>query len=247
MQKNSFLKASNYYLIFMMLCWFTITATAQQGQRDYATPSQLGMTGLIYTPNAYLPAWGMLDIGYTHFHKEAAFTFEAGKHPERTFLASMVFLPFVELSVKLTKPYANVKNEHYGLGDRSISIRLQVLKEQKYLPAILIGIQDAFGASSFFNTNYLVLTKKYDVKQISLVANLGYGISFEEERLGDHLQGIFGGAEVYWKKVNVLAEYDTDQFNVGVGYQFKKFLFLKMALVKGRYFSGSLNLRFFIR
>lgn len=234
-------------ILLIWFCEFMICLSAQETENNYATPSHLGMTGLVFTPSAYMPEWGMLDFGFTHFPKEAALTFEAGRSPERTILSSFTFLPFLELSLRTTKPYANVKNEHYGIGDRSISIRVQLFKERKKLPAIVLGIQDPFAIQSFFNTNYLVFTKKYALKKIEIVANLGYGISFEEETKGDYLQGAFGGLQMYWKKINLLAEYDTKHLNIGAGYQFRKMLFLKAALVNGRYFSGSVNLRFFIR
>lgn len=233
-------------VLMALFCIVLNAINAQQDFRNYAAPSQLGMTGLIYTPSAYLPKWGMVDFGFTHYHKNAAYTFGANEYAERSFLSSITFLPFMELSLKLTKPYTTPVDDNYGLGDRSISIRAQLMKERKHLPAILIGIQDAFGESSFFSTNYLVFTKKYSLKQFEVVANLGYGHAFKETR-GDYLQGAFGGVQAHWKAVNFLAEYDTEQLNIGLGYQFKKMLFLKAALVDGRYFSGSLSLRFFIR
>ena len=151
-------------------CILLNSANAQEDFRNYAAPSQLGMTGLIYTPSAYLPKWGMLDFGFTHYHKNAAFTKGANENAERSFLSSMTFLPFMELSIKLTKPYTTPIDDNYGLGDRSISIRTQLIKERKYLPAVLIGIQDAFGESSFFSTNYLVFTKRYSLNQFDVVA-----------------------------------------------------------------------------
>ncbi len=235
-------------LTFLMVgsCIISSSTNAQQDFRNYSAPSQLGMTGLIYTPSAYLPKWGMLDFGFTHYHKNAAFTKGANEYSERSFLTNVTFLPFMELSLKLTKPYTTPVDDNYGLGDRSISIRAQLIKERTHLPAILIGIQDILSSNSYFKTNYIVFTKKVNVKQFVMVTSLGYGHS-PEEALGDYLQGTFGGVQVYWKTVNFLAEYDTKQLNVGLGYQFRKRLFLKTALVNGRYFSGSINLRFFIR
>ncbi len=240
---NSLIKLG---LIIAVSCIVLTPIKAQQDFRNYATPSQLGMTGLIYTPSAYLPEWGMLDFGFTHYHKNAAFARGANEYAERSFLTSVAFLPFMELGLKLTKPYTTPVDDNLGLGDRSISIRTQLVKEGKHRPAILIGIQDIFSSNAYFKTNYVVFTKKTKVKQLDMVTSLGYGHS-PEEALGDYLQGAFGGIQLYWKAVNFLAEYDTDQFNLGLGYQFKKMLFLKGALVDGRYFSGSINLRFFIR
>lgn len=241
-----FNKVLKRIILSIMLGGFMICSYAQQFETNFATPSHLGMTGLIYTPSAYLPEWGMVDIGFTHYDKDAAFTFEAGNYAEHSFLANFTFLPFVEMTLKLTKPYTDVTGEHYGLGDRSISFRVQILKERKNLPAVVIGIQDPNTIQAFFNTNYIVLTKKYHLNNFAVVANLGYGLLIEETN-GDYLEGVFGGVQMHWKKFNFIAEYDTDQFNLGVGYQHNKRFFLKAALVNGRYPTGSINLRFFIR
>lgn len=234
-------------ILLILLSGSAIYSYAQQSQSDFSTPSHLGMTGLVYTPSAYMPKWGTLDFGFTHFHKNASLTFEAGESAERTFLSSVTFLPFLELSLRITKPYSKVNSDSYGIGDRSISLRAQVLKERKYVPAIVIGTQDPFAYQAFFNTNYLVLTKKYSFKKINVVTNLGYGVSFEEEARGDYLQGVFGGIQVHWQTLHSSLEYDTNHFNFGFGYQLKEFLFLKAALVNGQYFTGNINLRFFIR
>ncbi|MEM6321265.1 MAG: YjbH domain-containing protein [Bacteroidota bacterium] len=155
--------------------------------------SHFGNLGLIYTPSAYLTNWGDLYIGITHYPAKTSYTFEQGESAERSFLAHLGFLPFGEFTLKLTKPY-NSSDKNYGIGDRSVSFRLQVLKETKNRPALLVGTQDPFAVSSFFNTNYAVLSKKYQLKNLEFNANVGYGFKIEEAQ-GHILQGIFGGIQ----------------------------------------------------
>jgi len=212
---------------------------------DFTQTSHLGITGLIFTPSAYMSEWGTVDIGYTHYSPETSFTYEAGQSPERSFFINTAYLPFAEVSFKVTKPYVTPVDSIYGIGDRSISLRFQILKENKNWPALVIGTQDPFTVRAFFNTNYVVLTKKYPIKKLNLVANLGYGFALQETE-GDYLQGIFAGVQTNWKNWQLSAEYDTHSFNTGLSYSFKNWLFIKAAFINQQYFSGSISFRFSI-
>ena len=226
----------------------------QEQQNPFIAPSQLGATGLIHIPSAYIPTWATFDIGFTHYSSKASLTYEAGEAPERVLIGSVAFLPRAELSFKLTRPYSNLVKDstkwetYYGIGDRSISLRVQLVKERTQLPAIVIGIQDPFSASSFFSTNYIVLSKKYQLGKIPILANIGYGTSFEalEIRLAksEFLRGLFGGVQVHWKAFDGKIEYDTQRLNIGIGYRLKDILFFNVALIEGRYFTGNVNFRF---
>ena len=94
-------------------------------------PSLLGFPGLLHTPTAYLSDWKSLYFGMTHYPAATSFTFEPGESMERSYWTHLGFLPFGEVSIRLTKPY-NSSDKNYGIGDRSISFRLQVLKAVSY-------------------------------------------------------------------------------------------------------------------
>ena len=234
------MKKYNLVFIFAVLSIMVYPASLKAQDLSF-----FGHSGLIYTPSAYLSNWGDLNIGITHYPAATSFTFERGESPERSFWAHLGFLPFGEVSLKLTKPY-NSSDKNYGIGDRSISFRLQILKEKKNRPAILIGIQDPFSVSSFFNTNYIVLSKKHEIKQIEINANLGYGFKIEEAR-GHVLQGIFGGMQAKWRQLRIMAEYDADRINFGMGYQYGEWVSTNLALINGRYLSASLALHFSLK
>jgi len=217
--------------------------------QEFTNISPLGIPGLIYTPSAYTADWGEVQLGYTHFSQRASLSYEAGTAPERSFLASIVFLPAVELSLKVTRPYSNlVKNfvsgpRYYGIGDRSISLRVQLLKEKKNRPAILVGIQDLGTASAFFKTNYIVLSKKMMLKQVALSTTLGYGRPIGEAR-AIFLNGPFGGIQAEWKGLSGLIEYDTERINLGLTYKMKNRLAIQLGLINGQYFIISISSRF---
>lgn len=234
-------------ILILSFLFFGIVVNGQDAALAPTSPAHLGFPGLIYTPSAYLAKWKTVDIGYTHFSKGTSLTYEAGKSPERAFIASIAFLPFAEISLKLTRTYPNLIStsttawKYYGIGDRSVSLRLRLLKETKNRPAVVIGIQDpGISDLSFFNTNYVVLSKTTRFKEISISTNLGYGYSSKSE----FLHGIFGGIQTSWKSISALAEYDTTHLNIGVGYQIKNLFFIKAALAQGKYFSGNASFRF---
>jgi len=168
-------------------------------------------------------------------------------------LASIAFLPFAELSINLTRPYSNIRpgflagtdaHRNWGIGDRSYALRLRVLEETEKLPAVLIGVQDLIG-TGFFRTNYIVLSKSKRWQDVYFSANAGYGRAKNSRR--DYLQGIFGGIQTTWKQLNTTVEYDTQQVNLGVGYNFKNRIFLNLALIEAKYFSGNISFRFHLK
>ena len=241
------IKFSLIKLVVLLLFFQLIVLSKGNAQSD-SDLSNLGFPGLIYTPSAYLSDWGTVAVGMTHYHKDAAFTFEAGDNTERSFWANIGFLPFGEVTLRLTKPYnPSIPNygvsENYGIGDRSISFRLQVLKERENRPAILVGTQDPFSGSSFFNTNYIVVSKKQIFKKIEFNANVGYGFKIEEAN-GHILKGIIGGVQAKWQQIRAMLEYDATRINIGVGYQYKGWVRTNFALVNGKYLSAALAFSF---
>lgn len=229
-----------FYTCFLVVQGFYLT-----GQVSSSTSqSLLGYSGLLYTPTAYTQEWGSVYAGFTHYDKMAAVTFEAGINPERSFIANMGFLPFAEFTIRLTKPYQS--NGEYGIGDRSISGRMQVLKERKWMPAILVGFNDLANESSYFNTTYIVASKQLVHRDFLLNGNIGYGHKLHPARR-HYLIGVFGGVAVSWKGLEGMVEYDADNVNVGMGYTFKNILFAKAALLNLQYPSLSIGMQMNIR
>ncbi len=231
----------NYFSLIFILAISCLGAYKADGQGL----SVFGHPGLIHTPSAYLSKWKQVSAGMTHYPAATSFTAEAGESPERSFWAHLGFLPFGEVSFRLTKPY-NSQNKNYGIGDRSLSFRLQLLKEKKQLPAIVIGTNDPFSVSSFFNTTYIVLSKKFTVNPVIIAPSLGYGFKIGTAR-NYILQGLFGGVQVNWKQCRVMLEYDGEYTNMGIGYQLKELMSLNFALIDRQYFSGLVAFTFSLK
>jgi len=235
-------------VILFLFCFFSSTVFGQlvsKQQLDLDNTSILGYSGFIYTPSAYVSQWGNIRFGASHYDSNTRFTSRGDlTNNERSFWANIGFLPFAELTIRLTKPYNSEKQ--FGLGDRSISFRGQILKENETRPAILFGVQDIFTQASFFSAIYGVATKTFDFGRLDFVGNIGYGFKRKNARK-DILKGVFGGIQIKWQDVNWLCEYDADHLNMGLGYRFKKILAAKVALAQLKYLTGSITVQFSLK
>jgi len=119
---------------------------------------------------------------------------------------------------------------------------VQLLEETEKRPALALGVQDPFANLAYFNINYLVASKTYKIDGASIITSMGYGRSWEETQ-GDYLQGLFGSVQATWKNIIGNIEYDTNNLNVGIGYQFKNCIFLNIAFIDKKYFSGNFTFR----
>jgi len=206
---------------FWTIVYFGLFSNLLIGQ-DQNIPSLgvglFGHNGQLITPSAYLPEDRTFRVGYGHLSKDAAFTLLSQQKGVGDGIAyvTLGFLPFMELNVRLTRPYGdNTDNTELGIGDRSYAARFQLLKETEKLPAIAVGFHDLFNLSSYFNTSYIVASKSFSFSELKFTGHLGYGHIFQEP-FGSYLKGVFGAATVQWKYLEGMIEYDAENINVGI-------------------------------
>ncbi|MEM9921764.1 MAG: YjbH domain-containing protein [Bacteroidota bacterium] len=212
--------------------------------------SLLGNTGLMVIPTADLQSDRTLSFGYTYVHsEEVRYNFSKWPFTEgsaaRVVYANLAFLPFMEATVRLTRPYAG--KEELGLGDRSIFLRFRLLKERKYLPAIAIGLHDLISSpGGYFQSNYLVASKRWGVEEkVYYQASGGYGFKWSDANQG-YLLGLFGGVRADWKFLSAVVEYDAEQLNAGLkAHFFKRHIYLNVGFLQLKHLSIGLaaNLR----
>lgn len=194
-----------------------------------SAPTPLGSNGIITVPSAYLYDDSELYIGYKYESEHFPFYKIDGKaQEERGIIAGFSFLPFVELSLRYNlKPHQ----------DRLANIRVRILSEKKYRPALTLGFRDALTIlrgvdhapgegtekTSYYNSIYLVAGKSfsYRIKSFSqkVSLHLGGGYSDFDNALYQHLHGLFGGIEYEFHEkvpVKLLADYDTKEFRFGI-------------------------------
>ena len=107
--------------------------------------------------------------------------------------------------------------------DRMGSVKLRIVNESIYLPSVLLGVHDVIGTlrkeSVNFNTAYIVMSKSIHHQFIGLLdVHLGYASDVMMKEARNHsMIGAFAGLEMkLFRYLAVIAEYDTQKYNVGL-------------------------------
>jgi hypothetical protein len=202
-----------YFVLVMM-----IALSGSAGARGSHTV--LGYSGLLLTPTAYIVDEGELTFGLCRIPKLYADNY---KPYDRTVMfADMGFTSFFEASFGFVRP----DNFKGGLGDRTATARLRVLKSSHFSPDVAVGIHDFFGVKQLelepaeaqhFASTYVVASKTLPIlRQLHTTFHLGYG--FDWLRSNDHhLDGWFGGIVVSpMPSLELIIEHDSHNVNAGV-------------------------------
>jgi len=159
------------------------------------TPAQKGQTGLVNMPTARVAKDGTLRFGFSRFE------------PYRALWSSLSVFPWLELGARYTSVdhTQGLENPNFGtFKDKAFDAKLLLLQEQRYLPAISIGVRDFLG-TRVFGAEFVVMSKQFGPLDISL--GLGQG----------RLDGAFGGLQYQpaWAPgFDLVYEYDaTDYVN----------------------------------
>ncbi len=164
-----------------------------------AAPALQGQTGYINMPSAGMAVDGSLTAGYSHDSPYGAF-----------WLTSTIF-PRVEVtgryvSINGTQAFSNPTDPYwkdYGrYKDKVADVKLRLLDESNWMPAVAVGRTDALG-TQLFRGQYIVATKTFG-KFKNIEGSVGYG--------WDRPDGLF--AAMRWQlesapRWSVVAEYDA--------------------------------------
>lgn len=197
----------------MILGWAcSVTLQAQSLQ---------GHSGLILTPTATMAPDGHVTFGMHHMNGETlpqSITFFQlpDTYNRRIYYARVGFLPFLELTIRLTR-YEDFPRTQ-AIGDRFIGIRLRLVRERDHYPAVVIGSNDIYG-TRLYHSLYAVASKTIFTsdKLISHInAHIGYASTHLKARYY-FLKGIFGGLDVaISENITLLFEHDSRYYNGGV-------------------------------
>lgn len=208
-----------------------------------------GLSGLFYIPTADLGKDCVVTTGAS-FADKKLISFSGYNVDAVAPFVSINFLPFVEISIRITH-LLDSKITSQGLGDRTFSIRLKLLSEDKYLPSLLVGIHDLlaiYGGTSAIHNNasYFVVSKHINLNTfISDVGiHSGYGIRIFRAN-NYNFDGFFGGVNIQiLKSSELMFEYDAEYFNTGVRFTFFDKIKLLAGLIDMKYFSGAVSVSF---
>ena len=172
--------------------------------RAHASIDTDGQSGILVTPTAEV-----VDDGGVVFSiaKHLSRTLEArGDTIARTYSVTIGYLPRVEATARFTD-YPNAPDLSNGLPnfqDRSAAVKWQLAHDDDW--SFALGATDIGGESRKDETVYGVASYKLD-DDLTLSGGMGT----------DKLEGVFGS--IKWeadKRVTLLAEHDTQDFNYGI-------------------------------
>lgn len=229
-----------------------------------------GLAGLIHTPSAEMEESGTAKIGGYFLNREFtpdAFTFR-GKYHTADYFLSLTPFSWIELAYTCTlqKNYrrdghSNIINDgstRYYYQDRYFSVKIRVLPEGKWWPAIAIGSNDPIGTvdgsgnsggdtqtgdgkSQYFCNYYVAASKHFQTKGHELALHVAYR-KYKRD-YNRKWNGIVGGLTYrpsFAKDLRAIVEYTGNDVNIGVDCLLWRHLFLQASLQNGKYFTGGI-------
>ncbi len=124
-----------------------------------ATGMDFGGVGLIESRNARFRPDGMLDAG------------AAIRHQRRFWFVSFQALPFLEATFRLTERLNGTTGQGMTT-DRAFDLKLRLVEESEWTPAIAIGLQDLIG-TGIYGAEYIVASRRWG--PVDVTAGLGWG------------------------------------------------------------------------
>lgn len=171
----------------------TLITSATSISFAQAEPNLMGQTGLISMPDANIEPVGTWRLG------------SSTSDPYVPLYTSLTPIPRLELSGRFMriKDVLGIPGTAYGdYKDREFDIKLQLLTEGKFWPALAFGAQDIFG-TRIFGADYVAASKHIGPVDVTL----GYGRK--------RIDGVFGGIRYFpteRKNIALVAEFDANNY-----------------------------------
>lgn len=223
----------------------------------------LGTTGLLNSPSAEMQADKTVMLGGNFLNDKVT----PDKFPYNTYnyFLNITFLPFLEVAYtctlfKATDQFVPSKKGRFVNQDRSFSVRLRLLQERKYLPAVVLGSNDLYTQSGggkilsegsgnqYFSRFYLACSKYIDICPTERIGvHLAY---LYNRRTSNHLNGFSGGVSYkpsFAPDLNLIVQHDSKSFCIGANYLFLKHLFAQVLLQDGKYITAGLAYKIYLK
>lgn len=211
-------------LSVLLLCLAFVNAKSQE---------MIGLTGGFNIPTAEMKPSGTF-VGGINYISEGMIVGENTSHHDdcwkmnyNTGLYYLNFTAFswLEISFRQTMlrsqytQMGSLLNDYeYQRTDRSFSIRVQPLKESRFLPAIVIGTNDPWKDTghNIYASAYAVASKHFNFALSEWLISAGFAHSFNNAQTYD---GVFAGLKYtpdFYKDGSIILEYDTKGLNLGI-------------------------------
>ncbi|MDD2424496.1 MAG: YjbH domain-containing protein [Bacteroidales bacterium] len=213
--------------------------------------STIGMSGLLNSPSAYMAQDGTVKLGGNFLNK--ALTPDRWNYHTVNFFANITFLPFFEVALNNTV-LDLVPEGRFNNVDRSINLKLRVLKEGKYHPAVAIGSNDFLttttlitsgGGNKFFGKAYIAASKSFKIKKQIIGFHLAYN-HIVSDYLTQKLP-VSGGISYspsFYNKLSFIVEYDSNNFNGGANIVLLKYIYFQFLMQNFKDPSAGFHIQF---
>lgn len=199
-----------------------------------------GMTGLFNIPTADLAGDGRVFLGANYLERNHLKYAEGVRDVIAPFI-TIVFLPFVEVSIRINRQLNYFGESH--VMDRMLSGRIRFLEETKYFPSITLGLQNPYStlhSAKNFTSTYVVLSKNYNFNSLfdRVHFTIGYGSDIIDAANHQYI-GMFGGLSfTFLNSIELMGEYDAERFNAGLRIKLFKHIKLLGGFMDLKHFSG---------
>jgi hypothetical protein len=217
--------------------------------------SLTGTNGLFKIPSAIVGADGFSYVGLSLYPKGYYQYLDAGDRftGMPTFITLSLY-DRVEFMFRYTHQLGHeVSPETQYFPDRMFTLRYNFLKEKGIYPSITLGLHDvseALGgttATPWFLSTYLVASKTIETNSLIIAPTLGFAYDIFENSRPMIFDGIFGGFEISTPKLpffSVVAEYDSEAFNVALKTTLLGHFHFAVGLLDMKSLSGFFTYRF---
>ncbi|AFN75897.1 hypothetical protein MROS_2667 [Melioribacter roseus P3M-2] len=223
------------FIFPLALCLFNFPVLSQ---------SLTGMNGLLSIPVPYIGEDAKVTSGVNFIDRKYT-DYSQGKRDLLNIFVSINYLPFVELGVRATRQLNYQGNSHTV--DRMFNIKIQLIEEDKYLPALSVGFNNPYSSvqsANHFNSTFIVVAKQIRTSLGQVSAVLGYGKDIIKAADYQFI-GLFGGISYKpYDFVEFIVENDAERFNGALRIHFFKHIHLLAGMMNFKDFSGGISFSF---
>ncbi len=240
------MKRLSVAMLFMML---VIMVRGQQ---------YIGLEGMIHVPTADMDTVGIARVGAHYVPKKMMpdkMLLDGEKFNSLTNYLSITPFRWIELGYGYTlwKFHKN-KNPKNDVGfyakDRYFSVKLQLLKEDKWWPSVAVGGNDVWGSndagesgSNYYKNYFAALSKHFDFGGNQIGAHMVYRRWNRD--FNQKWNGVVGGLTFqpsFYQPLRVMCEWDGNEVNVGADCRLFKYFLVQCALLDFSHFNAGLCL-----
>jgi hypothetical protein len=215
--------------------------------------STAGISGLLNSPSADMAEDGTVKIGGNFLNK--TIVPEGWSYNTINYFLNITFLPFFEASI--TNTAFDLWNEgRFSNVDRAINVKFRPVKEGKYWPSVAIGSNDVItttslissgGGNKYFGKAYLALSKHINFNGHIIGLHMAYNhVISDILKIDFPISGGISYAPSFYKELNLIVEYDTNNFNVGANIIVFKFFYFQVLMQNLKYPSVGAHFQFTI-